>query len=69
VLLALDYRGLPLKLSLADAEASSVTVQGASGYLQMLRDGLKPNSNLPKLKVVQYNAIAMAKQDALKGMR
>jgi FkbH-like protein len=45
VLLALDYRALPLKLSLADAEVSSATAQGASGYLQLLRDGLKANCN------------------------
>ncbi len=45
VLLALDYRALPLKLSLADAKASSDAVQGAIGYLQMLRNGIKTNSN------------------------
>jgi FkbH-like protein len=45
VLLALDYRALPLKLSLADAEASSATVQGVIGYLQVLRNGIKANSN------------------------
>ncbi len=45
VLLALDYRALPLKLSLADAEASSATVQGVIGYLQLLRNGIKTNSN------------------------
>ena len=45
VLLALDYRALPLKLSLGDAEASSATVQGVIGYLQMLRNGIKANSN------------------------
>jgi len=45
VLLALDYRALPLKLSLADAEASSATVQGVIGYLQVLRNGIKTNSN------------------------
>jgi FkbH-like protein len=45
VLLALDYRALPLKLSLGDAEAASATVQGVLGYLQMLRDGIKANSN------------------------
>ena len=44
VLLAIDYRGLPLKLSLGDAEASSATVQGAIGYLQALRNGIKANS-------------------------
>jgi FkbH-like protein len=45
VLLALDYRALPLKLSLGDSEASSTTVQGALGYLQALRNGIKANSN------------------------
>jgi FkbH-like protein len=45
VLFALDYRALPLKLSLADAEASSATVQGVIGYLQALRGGIKANSN------------------------
>jgi FkbH-like protein len=45
VLLALDYRALPLKLSLADAAASSATVQGVIGYLQVLRNGIKTNSN------------------------
>ena len=45
VLLALDYRALPLKLSLADAAASSATVQGVMQYLQMLRNGIKTSSN------------------------
>jgi FkbH-like protein len=45
VLLALDYRALPLKLSLGDPEAASATVQGVLGYLQTLRDGIKANSN------------------------
>jgi FkbH-like protein len=45
VLFALDYRALPLKLSPGDAEASSATVQGAVGYLQALRGGIKSNSN------------------------
>jgi FkbH-like protein len=45
VLLALDYRALPLKLSLGDAEASSTNVQGVIGYLQALRNGIKANSN------------------------
>jgi FkbH-like protein len=44
VLFALDYRALPLKLSPGDAEAASATVQGALGYLQALRDGIKANS-------------------------
>lgn len=45
VLLALDYRALPLKLSPGDIDAASATVQGAIGYLQALRDGIKTNSN------------------------
>jgi FkbH-like protein len=45
VLLALDYRALPLRLSLGDPETASATVQGAIGYLQALRDGIKSNSN------------------------
>src|SRR5882757_6909379 len=45
VLLALDYRALPLKMSPGDPEASSATVQGAFGYLQALRNGIKTNSN------------------------
>src|ERR1700733_2767701 len=45
VLFALDYRALPLKLSLGDPEASASTIDGAVGYLRMLRDGIKTNSN------------------------
>jgi FkbH-like protein len=45
VLLALDYRALPLKYSLGDAEAASATVEGVLGYLQALRNGIKTNSN------------------------
>jgi FkbH-like protein len=44
VLFALDYRALPLKLSLGDAEAASASVQGVLGYLQALRQGVKSNS-------------------------
>ena len=44
VLFALDYRALPLKLSLGEGEASSLTVQGVMGYLQMLAEGIKANS-------------------------
>ena len=44
VLLAFDYRALPLKLSLGDPEASSATVRGALGYLKALREGIKANS-------------------------
>jgi FkbH-like protein len=45
VLMALDFRALPLKLSMGDRETSSATVQGAMGYLQALRNGIKCNSN------------------------
>jgi FkbH-like protein len=45
VLLALDYRALPLRLSLGDPETSSAAVRGALGYLQALRNGIKANSN------------------------
>jgi FkbH-like protein len=45
VLFALDYRALPLKLSLEDAETSVATVEGVIGYLRALRDGIKTNSN------------------------
>ena len=45
VLLALDYRALPLKLSLGDAEASSAIVQGVIAHLLALREGIKANSN------------------------
>ncbi|MGA2251122.1 HAD-IIIC family phosphatase [Terracidiphilus sp.] len=45
VLFALDYRALPLKLSLGDPDASSATVQGTIGYLQALSNGIKSNSN------------------------
>jgi FkbH-like protein len=45
VLLALDFRALPLKLSLGDPVASSATVQGVMGYLQMLANGIRTNSD------------------------
>jgi FkbH-like protein len=45
VLFALDYRALPLKLSLGDGETSSATVQGVIDYLQSLRNGIKTNCN------------------------
>ena len=53
VLFALDYRALPLKLSLNDTESASATVQGAIGYLRALRDGIKTGSNaLPILQTI-----------------
>jgi FkbH-like protein len=45
VLFALDYRALPLKLSLGDSEAASATIRRAAGYLQALRNGIKANTN------------------------
>jgi FkbH-like protein len=45
VLFALDFRALPLKLSPGDPDTSAATVEGALGYLQALRDGIKSNSN------------------------
>jgi FkbH-like protein len=45
VLLALDYRALPLKAALGDIRASSGIVQGAIGYLRALRDAIKANSS------------------------
>ncbi len=45
VLFALDYRALPLKLSLGDPESAAATIQGAIGYLQALRNGIKSNCN------------------------
>jgi len=45
VLFALDYRALPLKLSLGDSGASSATAQGVLGYLRALQNGIKANSN------------------------
>src|SRR5271163_4004861 len=41
VLFALDYRALPLKLSLGNSEASAATVAGVMGYFQTLRNGIK----------------------------
>ncbi len=45
VLFALDYRALPLRLSPGDAEAASAGVQGAIGYLEALRNGIKACSS------------------------
>ena len=46
VLLALDYRALPLKLSFANSDASAATLRGAMGYLQALRTGLNASNAL-----------------------
>jgi FkbH-like protein len=45
VLFSLDYRALPLKLSIGNPDAAAATVQGAIGFLLALRDGIKANSN------------------------
>lgn len=45
VLFALDYRALPLRLSLGDNEDSSAIVSGVIRYLQELREGIKASSN------------------------
>jgi FkbH-like protein len=46
VLLALDYRALPLKISLANSDAAAATLRGAIGYLQALREGMKASNAL-----------------------
>jgi FkbH-like protein len=43
VLFAIDYRALPMKLSIGDADASGATVRAILGYLQALRSGIKSN--------------------------
>ncbi len=45
VLFAFDYRSLPLKLSLGDEDAANAVVDGAIGYLQALRNGIKTGCN------------------------
>jgi FkbH-like protein len=45
VLFAIDYRALPMQLTLADAERSSAAVKQIMSYLQALRAGIKDNSN------------------------
>ena len=45
VLFAFDYRSLPLKLTLGDEDAANAVVDGAIGYLQALRNGIKTGCN------------------------
>lgn len=45
VLIALDYRGLPLKPTPGDRDQASAAVSGSFGYLRSLRDAIKTNSN------------------------
>lgn len=44
VLFALDYRALPLRLALGDADAADTSVRGALGYLETLRNGIQANT-------------------------
>jgi FkbH-like protein len=44
VLFAIDYRALPLRLDLGDAEAARATVAKTIGFLQALRDGIHEHS-------------------------
>lgn len=44
VLFALDYRALPLKFSVGDAEAAAATVADVMGYFHTLRNGIESNS-------------------------
>lgn len=45
VLIALDYRALPLKVTPGELNASTATVHGAMSYLQALRNAIKDNLN------------------------
>ena len=45
VLFALDFRALPIKTSVGDADAAAATVQGVLGYYQALCNGIQSNSN------------------------
>lgn len=44
VLFALDYRALPLKFSIGDAEGAAATVADVMGYFHTLRNGIESNS-------------------------
>jgi FkbH-like protein len=45
VLFAIDYRALPLKLDLGDADAAQATIEKTIEYLQTLRDGVREHSH------------------------
>lgn len=45
VIFSIDYRALPLKLSVGDADASLATVQGAIQYLCALRNSIRSYTN------------------------
>ncbi len=44
VLLAIDFRSLPLQLSVGELETSTATISAAIAYLKTLRDGIKAHS-------------------------
>ena len=44
VLIALDWRGVPLKLTLGKAEQAHATVNTVMGHIQMIRNGIQQNS-------------------------
>ncbi|WP_367849542.1 HAD-IIIC family phosphatase [Rhodoferax sp. WC2427] len=44
VLVAVDYRGLPLNAALGDTQAAQNAVQAALGHMAMIRNGLRANS-------------------------
>ena len=44
VLIALDWRGVPLKLALGKPEEARATVNAVLGHVQMIRNGIQQNS-------------------------
>lgn len=44
VLIALDWRGLPLRFSPGQPEGAQATIGAVTGYLEMIRDGIRRNS-------------------------
>ena len=49
VLIALDYRGLPLRQSLQSDEAAAATLAESNALLATLRDGFRKHSNVPSI--------------------
>jgi FkbH-like protein len=45
VLIAIDYRGLPIRPTPGRAEESQASIDGALGFLNTIRSGIKSNSN------------------------
>lgn len=44
VLIALDWRGVPLQLALGKAEAARASVNAVLGHIQLIRSGIQQNS-------------------------